>query len=563
MWKWFGTLWAGESFANAEACGGAPISRFNMPRPAVIANPQARTALKRGFDKLADLLAVMLGPMRGVVLSSLIDRPLPELLGDTATIARRVIELPDRSEDVGAMLLRNLVWRVHQKVGDGAATAAVLAQAILDEATPMVTAGANPMLVKRGINRAGQAAMAALAAMAQPVSGEDDLTAVAQTVTGETDLSLILGEVFDLLGPYAHISIQKHVATYLERVYLNGGRWEARLASRYLVTDPGQKRAILQNCQIAVFDGRVADLDEVLPLLELAAAQEPAHLLLVAHALTDKALGTMVATHQQGKVKMTAVIPRRVGDKRAADLADLALLTGAQLLSPDLGQPLGTITVADIGHAKRVEASAKELIVSGRFLNTNIRQQITSLAQRSRGLPFDDEERGELQMRLARLSGSAAILHIGAPTKAARKIMYQVAEQGIKALAATVEGGVVPGGGVAYLDCRPAVNAVVAGGDEKLGVQAVARALTAPFTRILKNAGVPAPAVILEDIQERGSGYGYDVRQGEILPLQEAGLLDPAKVARVVVETAVSGAAIALSTDAIVLKRQPEISVQP
>ena len=239
-----------------------------MPIPKVILPPDSAVYLKQGFDQMADLLAITLGPSQGHVVNESKTKERPELLNDAATIARRVIALPDRRQDVGAMMLRHLTWRVHTQLGDGSATMAVLAKAVLHEATRMVTAGAEPVSVQEGIRKAADMAATALSKMAQPVSGQEDLAAVAQAATGNADLAWVLGEMFDLLGPHAYITVENYVASYLERIYYEGGRWQGQIISPYLITAPTSGQAIQKDCSIALYAGHLQDADALNPLLD-------------------------------------------------------------------------------------------------------------------------------------------------------------------------------------------------------------------------------------------------------------------------------------------------------
>jgi chaperonin GroEL len=539
---------------------------MTRPKPAVILQPAATQQLKKGFDTLADLLAITLGPLRGMVLNSPELKELPEPLSDAATIARRMLGLPDRAQNVGAMLLRHLVWRVHQTVGDGSATTAVLAQAILAQAHRYVTAGANAMVVQRGVKKAVAVAVAALIEQAQTTVTEEDLVAVALGVTSEPELSFILGEMYELLGPAAHISIEDYVAPYLERQYLEGGHWNARLASAYLITAPTTRQAILKRCYVAIYEGDLSQEADIRPLLALIAEKKPANLLLVAHKIEGEALNALVTTHTNSEMNILAANLQRVGPRRRADIHDLAILTGAQPYSSDLGQRLANISADDLGSARRAEATVQELfVVGGEGNSTKIRELINILQNRKSALPPGDDAHAELQMRLARLSGSAAILKIGAHTKTERAVLHQKAQQSIKALSATLEEGYLPGGGTAYLHCISAIDELPppADQDELFGYKAVARALEAPFRRILSNAGVTTAGVSQAEILSEKPGLLFDVIQGKTAAAQSARIFDAAKVLRVALETAASGATMALSTDTIILKQHPEMSYEP
>jgi len=538
-----------------------------MPKPAVLPPPEAPARLRRGFATLAELLALTLGPVAGHIVSSAADKPRPELLTDAATVARRFLALPDRGEDVGAMILRNLVWRVHERVGDGAATTAVLAQAMLSRAARGVRAGANPVTVQRGLRRGVKAAVQALQQQARPVRGLRDLVAIAQSATGHAALSARLGEMYARLGPHAHILIEKYVAPYLECEYLPGGRWSARLVSPYLVTDAATQSARLADCRVALFHGNLSTVEEVLPLLELIAPLDPAHLLLVANQITGEALNALVATHRRGGVRIVAVALKRFGEKLRADYADLATVTGARVLSADAGESLRTVTAQVVGFAGDVEAGAESLTVrEGGGAERDRQTEIRVLEQRLHALPFEDAEQPELQMRIGRLAGSAGILKVGAYTQAERDWLYQKSEQAIKALAAALEAGVLPGGGAAYARCTPVIEALrqsTADEEEKLGLAAVAFALEAPLRRILANARAGEPGPVLAALRQNDRLAAFDVLRGKLVTERSATFLDSAKVLRVALETAASGALLALSTDAIVLKRKPKVSYKP
>lgn len=538
-----------------------------MPKPGVLLPPHAPARLRHGFETLAELLALTLGPTAGHIVSATPDKPKPELLEDAATIARRFLALPDRGEDVGAMILRNLVWRVHERVGDGAATTAVLAQAMLSRAARAVSAGANPVNVQRGLRRGAKAAVEALRRQARPVRGPADLVAVAQSATGHEALSARLGEMYARLGPRAHILIEKYVAPYLECEYLPGGRWSARLASPYLVTEVATQSARLEQCRVALFHGNLTAIEDVLPMLELAAQADPPHLLLVANQISGEALNTLVITHRRGGIRIVAAALRRFGEKQRADFADLATFTGARLFTAAAGESLRAVTVQDLGFAAEAEVGAETLLIkAGGATERPVRAEIRSLEQRLRALPFGDPEQAELQMRIGRLAGSAGILKIGAYTQAERELLYRKSEQAIRALAAALEEGVLPGGGAAYARVTSVVEALrqsTPDEEEKLGLAAVAFALEAPLRRILANARAGEPGLVLAALRQNGRLAAFDVLRGTLVSARSATFLDSAKVLRVALETAASGALLALGTEAIVLKRRPKVSYRP
>jgi chaperonin GroEL len=534
-----------------------------MPEPDVLQGLDASARMKRGFDTITELLALTLGPTQGTILSQHETNPRPEMLTDAATIARRILALPDRAEDVGAMLARNLVWRMHQRAGDGCATSAVLAQAILNHAHRMKAAGVNPMSLRRGIDRAALAATDALRRMAKPIKNQLDLAKVTQTILHDANLSRVMVDIFAHLGPEAFVSIEDYVAPYLDRQFYEGGRWAGRLASPYLVTDPARRRAVQSDCVVALYAGDVESLEDIQPALELAArAKKP--LVLIAKEIKGMALTALIMNHQQGNLKVIAAELREQESKRKTDYEDLAVLTGAQVLSPEIDRRLSDIRSDDVGHSPRVEADPDELIVVGDG-RPEVNAQMDTLRARIKRLPPGDEALDDLRLRVARLGGQVAKLMIGAHTEAERSALRQKAEKALHALPIALREGWVPGGGVAYLNCIPAVLDTLARaeGDEAMGVKVLARALEEPFRRIVTHAGVTAPGILIAQMQRRGPGYGYDVIKRKIVSMERDGILDAVGVLSAALQTAVSGAIMALTTDTIVLKRNPQTSMEP
>lgn len=533
-------------------------------RPSVLQSTAATTALKRGFDQLADLLAITLGPRQGVVLSQHATNPAPELLTDAATIARRVLQLPDRAEDVGAMLLRNLVWRMYLKAGDGSATAAVLAQAIVHHAYRYVAAGGNVMLLRRGLARATAVAVDALRAQAQPVQTEGELAQVAFALTGERDLSALLGALFFKLGADAHVTLEEYLARHLAVEYHDGGRWQARLTSPYFITDAIARRAVVNDCYVVLCDGEVSRADDVQPMLEMVAQTELRRVALIANEIRGDALNVLVVNQQRSNLPIVAVELRRPVMKRAHDFTDLAVITGATVLSAQTGRTLQQIAPSDFGSAKRIEATADEMVVVGFEQHQSASAQQVGALQ-ARALAPDDEEFPETTFRIARLAGKVATLKLGATTDAERALLKAKAERALRALPLALRDGTVAGGGVAYLNCIAALETArraVATDDERMGVAVLARALEAPFRRIAQNAGA-RPSALMAEARRCGAGFGYDAVQAHIVDMRAAGIVDAMDVLRLALETAVSGAAMALTTDTIVLHANPQQVYEP
>ena len=558
-----------------------------MPTPAVILNPEAQACVKQGFDELASLLALTLGPTQGSVLNDSSTKSQPELLNDAATIARRIISLPDRRKDVGAMLLRQTVWRAGRREGDGTALTAVLAKALLQEAHKLMAAGGNPIRIHVGMRQAVDVVRDALTQQTTPATTADELTAVAQAVTGRRDLALVLGELYDLLGADAHVTIQDYLAPLIERTYLNGGQWSGKLISPYLQTAQISKQAIQTNCYVALFQGRLHARSEVEPLLNALLSQQKEgdkaskiSLLVVAEELAGDALETLVVNHtnEESPLQIIGISLGVGGERGSEDLGDLAQLTGATALGPHIGRPLASIKYSELGQAGRVEAGTDHfLVVDGKGDRAGLQTAISGLQQRLRHKTMLDDEHKRLVTRLGRLTGNAAILKVGAATKAERTTLHQKAEHGLRAMAATVAEGYLPGGGIALHRCRPAVAELIKTleGDARLGALAVERALSRPALQIMRNAGVESPEAILAHIDQMRHTHTekrdsephdepvFNVISGQIESAKAAGILDPTRVVRSALESAASGAMLALSVDAIVLNRKPETAFEP
>jgi chaperonin GroEL len=526
-----------------------------MPQPTLISSPQALSCLRRGFDELATLLALTLGPTQGVVLNDRGNKS-PETLTDAGTIARRVLELPARGANAGAMALRHMVWLVRERYGDGAATAAVLSQAMVREAAKLIAAGANPMLMRQGIERGINAASRALEAQAQPAASQEMLTGMATGMTGDPDLGAVLGEMFDVLGEHAALIIEEFVAPYLEREYLDGGRWPARTASRLLMPHEGAE-LILQNPRVLVVDQKLETLAQVQSALEaIATAPDKTPLLIIAREISGEALGTLTLNHTQGKLIIGAVTLTSFGFL-SDDLSDIALLTGAPVVTELVGRPPERVGLADFGRARRAMLGREGLtLVGGAGDQREIRQRITDLRSQLSRLSRTDNAWERLRLRAARLAGGVGILKIGAYTHTERALKQEQAKKAIRTLELVLAEGVAPGGGVAYLACVPAVLAMrsdCASEDELYGVEVVAKALEAPFSQIICNHGLIHPAVAVHEVGRLGAGYGFDVLSGRYVPMVEAGVLDCVSVLRGALEAAASAAVMIITTDVLVL----------
>ena len=475
---------------------------------------------------------------------------------------------PERN--IGTMLMRNLVWRVGQQVGDGGVMAALLARAIYNDAWRLVTAGANPVMIAQGIDQAVPRVLAALDRQSQPLATEDELAALALTLTQDRPLAAVLAEMSYLLGPDAHVVIEGYAGTFLERQYVAGARYPGQIASAYLYTDPAHKRAVVTDTLLAIIDQDLNEPDDVVPLLE-AAAQAGKNLAILATGVSDAALGVLIANQRAGQNKSKGEVTSpllclaakltTLGEEHRLALSDLALLTGAHILGRNYERAPAHAQPDDLGQARRVEVTGEAVIVE---TDAHARPAIQDEAQRLRrylaGLPLKADERPLLIKRLSTLSGGVGELKIGAISKTELETRRTRAERAFKVLSAAQRGGVVAGGGAALVHGLPALQDLRLQGDAGLGVQILARALPVPLRQLVGNAHVDKPEWILQQIRQAGPPATFDVLKGRVVDARQTGILDATQVLKAVFQIAVSGAMMALKTDTIVYHRKPQES---
>ncbi|HUV94242.1 MAG TPA: chaperonin GroEL [Anaerolineae bacterium] len=533
-----------------------------MPVPDVMLGNQAREGMLRGFETMARLLGITLGPVGRNIVSARMVGNEAELLTDAATIARRIIQLPERAEDVGAMLLRHMAWRAREEVGDGSATTAVLAWAIAREAHRVIAAGAHPLMVKQGIDKATKAATEALGEMSIPLQGEESIAAVASASTGNREIGKLLGEMYDLLGPNANIVIEPYIATYHDRAYREGARFRGGYVSPFLITDSERRIAVLDDVYVVVADMRFDSTGSVANILEQVARAGGKSVLFICKMMSDKAIGVLVANNERDTVRSTAISPKPVGDLRRGTLENIAILVGARSLTDKSGMASEDITMNDIGRAARVIVTRDHhTIIGGKGDKKAVRERLKKLRQRLRDT-HDPTEREDLRKQVRHFSAGVGELRIGALTSQERKALTETAEEMIKAVMAGADSGIVPGGGAAYVACCPAVEALEAEGDQAIGVNILARALEEPMRRIAENAGAYPPLVIAE-ARRAGPGYGFDARNKRIVNVLDEGIVDPTMVAKRALELAASGSSMLLTIEALILHRKPEESLSP
>jgi chaperonin GroEL len=546
------------------------IRPTRRPVPHVAGEDEARTHLHAGLGRLAELLAGTLGPSTGPVFCTDATRGRVETFADAATLARRILSLGDAYRDPGAMLLRGTIWRLVERVGDGGATAAVLLRELVDSGMRHIQAGADAMALAAGIQLGAAAAAAAVRAQAVPATEDARLSAVARAVTRDDDLAAMLGEMSYLLGPDAHLQVELYVAPYLQRSYMAGARWPAQIASLHFFTEPATQRAVLNRPAVAVTEQRLTGGGQVLPLLETALAGGHQALLLVAREISGAALTLLLANHNRpgaaSPFTVLGVTPGTQSDGISHTLEELNRVTGATILGAGAEPGPVRLRPTDLGTAQRVEFVDRHLVVvMAPERRAVVQAETTLLRQRLADLALDDDRRPPLQRRLAALSGGVGVLRIGAHTEPERALRRNAAERAWKVLSAVQRGGVVPGAGAALLHGTAQARAAAQDqpAEVAFGVNVLAEALAAPLRQILANAGVTAPARIVGQVADAGSPATYDVRAGRVTDALAGGPLDAADVVAAALESAASGAAMALTTGATVYHRAPARSVEP
>jgi chaperonin GroEL len=550
-----------------------------MPKPRVVEQPRTTQHLTLGIEAMAGLLAPTLGPIGGVVANQRDFQGKPELLDDSATTMRRILNLGDARADVGAMLMRSMVWRVVQRAGDGGATAAVLTRAFYNDAVRLIAGGANAMRIAKGVELGVAAAVKALRAQAQPVRHPNDLANVAQTVIRDPALAAVLGEMSYLLGPDAHVTVEKYVAPYLQQFYYAGANLRAQIASMYLYTDPEHKSAVATNGALALVDGNLKEVDDALGLLQAASETDAKSLTIVAGNFSEAVIGVLAKNSRQGDVNLdakkngkgeskkpviVAAKPKDVGDARRAVYDDLALITGAEVLGRAWSRGPQQAKGKDLGRLQRSEVTLEHMLVlpDGQ-LSAAARQRSAELQAQLANMTLDEEGRPLIVQRLAMLTGGMGLLKIGAESKLDREVRAQNAERALRVLSAAQHTGVVPGGGAAYFHTATALDAIEAEDDVRYGVQLVQRGLAAPLRQILDNAHVSSSSVIMDRIRRAGPEATYDVLTDKVVDAHEAGVLDVAGVLVTVLQTAASAAMMALTTDTIVYHKNPKQATTP
>ncbi len=515
----------------------------------------ARRSLKKGVDTLAKAVGSTLGPKgRNVALDK--KWGAPTITHDGVTVAKE-IELEDPYENMGAQLLKEAATKTNDVAGDGTTTATVLAQAIVNEGLKNVAAGANPMLIKHGIEAASQAVVKALREEARNVDTREDIANVAAISAADMEIGNLIADVMDRVGKDGVITVEESKGLEFETEYVEGMQFDRGYISPYFITNPDTGEAILEDAYVLVHDKKISVAADLVPVLEKMVQAGRRNLLVVAEDVDGEALATLVLNKLRGVMNVLAVKAPAFGDRRKEMLRDIAILTGGQVITEEMGRKLETAQLADLGQARRIVATKDDTtIIEGQGSEDEIRGRIEQIKAQIE-TTTSDYDREKLQERLAKLSGGVAIIRVGAATEVELKEKKHRVEDALSATRAAVEEGIVAGGGVALLNAIPALNDVkLAFDDENTGVQIVRTALEMPMRGIVNNSGLDG-AVVVAEIRRRQAesgdkAIGYDVVADEYVNMFEAGIIDPAKVTRSAVENAASIAAMILTTEALI-----------
>jgi len=510
---------------------------------------EARQAVLAGVQKLSRAVVTTLGPCgRNVILDKKFGSPT--ITKDGVTVAKE-IELQDPFENMGAQMVREVASKTSDVAGDGTTTATLLAESIYREGLKNVTAGANPMSLKRGIDKATATVCEAIAKQAKKVKEHTEIAQVATiSANGEIEIGNIIAEAMDKVGKDGTITVEeaKTIETTLDVV--EGMQFDKGYLSPYFVTNAEEMEAVLEDAYILIYEKKISSLNDLLPLLQnVAKAGKP--LLIIAEEVEGEALATLVVNKLRGTLQICAVKAPGFGDRRKAMLEDIAVLTGGKMLSEDLGIKLENVKIEDLGKAKRVTVDKENTtIVEGGGKTSEIQGRVGQIKRQIEDTT-SDYDREKLQERLAKLAGGVAVIKVGAATEAEMKEKKARVEDALHATRAAVEEGVVAGGGVALLRCQKSLDELQIEGDEKIGAEIVRRSLEAPLRQLVANAGLEA-AMIVDQVRNGKGAYGYNVATREYVDLIKAGVLDPAKVTRSALQNAASIAGLLLTTECMV-----------
>ncbi len=520
----------------------------------------ARKALETGVNQLADTVKVTLGPKgRNVVLDKKFGAPL--ITNDGVTIAKE-IELEDPFENMGAQLVKEVSTKTNDVAGDGTTTATLLAQAIIGEGLKNLAAGANPIVMKKGVAKAVEAAVASIKAGSQKVNGTDDIARVGAVSSGDAEIGKLIAEAMEKVSADGVITIEESKTSETYSEVVEGMMFDRGYISPYMATDMEKMEAVVDDAYILITDKKISVIADILPLLEQM-VQSGKKMVIIAEDVEGEALSTLLVNRLRGTLNVVCVKAPGFGDRRKEMLQDIAILTGGQVISEELGYELKTADISMLGRARQVKVTKENtVIVDGAGDSQAIKDRVSQIRAQI-GVTTSDYDKEKLQERLAKMAGGVAVIKVGAATETEMKEKKLRIEDALNASKAAVEEGIVAGGGTVYVNAIPAVEKLVEEleGDEKTGARIIAKALEAPIRQIAANAGLDG-SVVLENVKKASKGTGFDAYKEEYVDMIAAGILDPAKVTRSALENASSVAAMVLTTESLVADK-PEPPAPP
>jgi len=525
----------------------------------ILFDEDARRALEKGVDALANAVKVTLGPKgRNVVLDKKFGSPA--ITNDGVTIARD-IELEDPFENMGAQLVKEVATKTNDVAGDGTTTATLLAQAMIHEGMRNVAAGANPMILKKGIEKAVSALVEEIKKNAKVVNSKDAIAQVAAISASDEETGHLIADAMEKVGKDGVITVEESKSMTTNLSVVEGMQFDRGYISPYMVTDTDKMEAVLDDPYILITDRKISVIADILPILEKV-VQQGKSLVIIAEDVDGEALATLVVNKLRGTFKAVAVKAPGFGDRRKAMLEDIAILTGGQVITEELGRKLDSVELADLGHARQVRVSKEETtIVDGVGAKDEIKARVALIKKQIEDTTSDfDKEK--LQERLAKLAGGVAVLEIGAATEVELKEKKLRIEDALNATRAAVEEGIVAGGGTTFIDILPALEDIKAEGDVKTGVEIVKRAVEEPVRQIANNAGLEG-SVVVANVKKEAPGVGFNALTEEYVDMIANGIVDPAKVTRSALQNAASIAAMVLTTETLIADKKEETPAAP
>ena len=525
----------------------------------ILFNEEARRALGRGVDQLANAVKVTLGPKgRNVVLDKKFGSPT--ITNDGVTIARD-IELPDPFENMGAQLVKEVATKTNDVAGDGTTTATVLAQAMIQEGMRNVAAGANPMILKKGIETAVKTLVEEIKKRSIKVSGKSEIAQVASVSAADEEIGGLIAEAMEKVGNAGVITVEESKGLQTALNVVEGMQFDRGYISPYMVTDPDRMEAVMDNPYILITDRKISAIADMLPTLEKV-VKVGKELLIIAEDVEGEALATLVVNRLRGTFKAVAVKAPGFGDRRKAMLEDIAILTGGTVITEDMGRKLDSVELEDLGTARQVRITKDETtIIDGAGDKDVITKRVNQIRAQVEETT-SDFDREKLQERLAKLSGGVAVIEVGAATEVEMKDKKLRIEDALNATRAAVEEGIVAGGGTTFIDIIPALNTLEATGDVQTGINLVKRAVEEPLRQIAYNAGLEG-SVVVEKVKNTEAGVGFNALTEEYIDMVKAGIVDPAKVTRSALQNAASIASLVLTTETIVADKVEENAAAP